>query len=49
MNRSQVTVLGDVCGWVPARSWIISLQHLLGYKVKSKWTLEAGHRYLFVD
>jgi hypothetical protein len=49
--KAQLTVLGDVGGWGTGAKLDYQFVTLLGYKLKpeSKWTLEAGYRYLFVD
>jgi hypothetical protein len=47
--KTQVTVLGDVGGWGTGAKLDYQFAALLGYKLSSRWTLEAGYRYLFVD
>jgi opacity protein-like surface antigen len=44
-----ITVLGDVGGWGTGSQLEYQVGGLLGYKVKPKWTLQAGYRYLYVD
>ena len=40
---------GDVGGWGVGSQLEYQIVGLLGYKLKPKWTLQAGYRYLFVD
>ena len=40
---------GDVGGWGTGSQLEYQVFGLLGYKVKPKWTLQAGYRYLYVD
>lgn len=44
-----VTVLGDVGGWGTGSQLEYQFAGLLGYKIKPKWTLQAGYRYVGVD
>ena len=44
-----VTILGDVGGWDAGSRLDYHIAGLLGYKVKRRWTLQAGYRYLSVD
>ncbi len=44
-----ITVGGDVGGWGTGSQLEYQVFGLLGYKVKPKWTLQAGYRYLYVD
>jgi len=44
-----VTILGDVGGWDAGSRLDYHVACLLGYKVKRRWTLQAGYRYLSVD
>jgi hypothetical protein len=42
-------ILGDVGGWGTGSQLEYQVAGLLGYKIKSKWTLQAGYRYLSID
>jgi len=44
-----VTILGDVGGWGTGSQLEYQFAGLLGFKIKPKWTLQAGYRYLSVD
>ncbi|HSZ63485.1 MAG TPA: hypothetical protein VK828_16920 [Terriglobales bacterium] len=44
-----IVVAGDVGGWGTGSQLEYQVAGLLGYKVKPKWTLQAGYRYLYVD
>ena len=44
-----VTVFGDVGGWGTGSQLEYQFAGLLGYRIKSTWTLQAGYRYLGVD
>jgi hypothetical protein len=44
-----VNILGDVGGWNTGSKLEYQVAGLLGYKVKPKWTLQVGYRYLNVD
>jgi hypothetical protein len=44
-----VNILGDVGGWDTGSHLEYQVAGLLGYKINSKWTLQAGYRYLYVD
>jgi hypothetical protein len=44
-----VNVLGDVGGWDTGSHLEYQVAGLLGYKIKPKWTLQAGYRYLSID
>ncbi len=48
-EKAQIHLLGDVGGWNATAKLDYQFAALLGYKVKPKWTLLAGYRYLFVD
>jgi len=47
--RTSVFLLGDVGGWNATANLDYQFAALLGYKIRPKWTLVAGYRYLFVD
>jgi len=42
-------VLGDVGGWGTGSQLEYQVGGVLGYKIKPKWTLQAGYRYLSID
>lgn len=42
-------VLGDVGGWGTGSQLEYQVSGLLGYRIKPKWTLQAGYRYLSID
>jgi hypothetical protein len=42
-------ILGDVGGWGTGSQLEYQVAGLLGYKIKPKWTLQAGYRYLSID
>jgi hypothetical protein len=42
-------ILGDVGGWGTGSQLEYQVAGVLGYKIKPKWTLEAGYRYLSID
>jgi hypothetical protein len=44
-----VNILGDVGGWDTGSHLEYQVAGVLGYKIKPKWTLQAGYRYLYVD
>jgi hypothetical protein len=44
-----VNILGDVGGWGTGSQLDYQVAGLLGYKIKPKWTLQAGYRYMGVD
>ena len=44
-----INVFGDVGGWATGSQLDYQFGAVLGYKIKPKWTLQAGYRYLFVD
>lgn len=48
-KKTVINLLGDVGGWGATANLDYQFAALLGYKLKPKWTLEAGYRYLFVD
>jgi hypothetical protein len=48
-KKAIITALGDVGGWNATANLDYQFAALLGYKICSKATLEAGYRYLFVD
>jgi len=47
--RTSIFLLGDVGGWNATANLDYQFAALLGYKIRPKWTLAAGYRYLFVD
>jgi len=47
--KASITLLGDVGGWGTGAKLDYQFATLLGYKLSSRWKLEAGYRYLFVD
>jgi hypothetical protein len=47
--KASITLLGDVGGWGTGAKLDYQFAALLGYKLSSRWKLEAGYRYLFVD
>jgi hypothetical protein len=47
--KMSITALGDVGGWNATSKLDYQFAGLLGYKIRPKWTLLAGYRYLFVD
>lgn len=44
-----ITIFGDVGGWGTGSQLEYQVGGALGYKIKPKWTLQAGYRYLHVD
>jgi hypothetical protein len=44
-----VNILGDVGGWDTGSKLEYQVAGVVGYKIKPKWTLQAGYRYLNVD
>jgi hypothetical protein len=47
--RIVVNILGDVGGWDTGSHLEYQVAGLLGYKIRPRWTLHAGYRYLSVD
>jgi hypothetical protein len=47
--KAGITIAGDAGGWGAGSQLEYQVVGLLGYKVKPKWTLQAGYRYLYVD
>jgi len=47
--KVSVSIGGDVGGWGTGSQLEYQVGALLGYKIKPKWTLEAGYRYLDVN
>jgi hypothetical protein len=43
------TIGGDVGGWGTGSQLDYQVAGVLGYKIKPKWTLQAGYRYLSID
>jgi hypothetical protein len=48
-EKVQIDLSGDVGGWDATAKLDYEFAALLGYKLKPKWTLLGGYRYLFVD
>jgi hypothetical protein len=48
-EKVEINTLGDVGGWGASAKLDYQFAALLGYKLKPKWTLLAGYRYLFID
>jgi hypothetical protein len=48
-EKVQLALLGDVGGWNATAKLDYQFAALAGYKLKPKWTLWTGYRYLFVD
>lgn len=48
-EKASVELLGDVGGWNATSKLDYQFAALLGYKIRPKWTLGAGYRYLFID
>lgn len=47
--KAEVTIAGDYGGWGVGAQQDYQVVGLLGYRIKPKWTLQAGYRYLDVD
>jgi hypothetical protein len=47
--KMEVTIAGDVGGWGAGSQLDYQVVGLVGYKIKPKWTLQAGYRYLDVN
>jgi hypothetical protein len=47
--KVSLTALGDVGGWNATAKLDYQFAGLLNFKVRNKWTMSAGYRYLFVD
>lgn len=47
--KMEVTIAGDVGGWGAGSQLDYQVVGLLGYKIKRKWRLQAGYRYLDVN
>jgi hypothetical protein len=47
--KTEVSIAGDYGGWGVGAQQDYQIVGLLGYRVKPKWTLQAGYRYLDVD
>jgi hypothetical protein len=47
--KVRVAIGGDVGGWGTGSQLDYQIFGLLGYKIKPKWTLQAGYRYLDVN
>ena len=47
--KMEITIAGDVGGWGAGSQLDYQVVGLLGYKIKPKWTLRAGYRYLDVN
>ena len=48
-RKTSLTALGDVGGWNATAKLDYQFSGLLNFKVRPKWVLSAGYRYLFVD
>jgi hypothetical protein len=48
-KKTVVNALGDVGGWGATSKLDYQFAALLGYKLRPRWTLMAGYRYVFVD
>jgi hypothetical protein len=48
-KKASVDLLGDVGGWNATSKLDYQFAALLGYKIRPKWTLVGGYRYLFID
>jgi hypothetical protein len=48
-DKLIVNVLGDVGGWDATSKLDYQIAGVVGYNLSSRWTLQAGWRYLFVD
>lgn len=48
-EKAVIDLQGDVGGWNATAKLDYQFAALLGYKLRPKWTLSAGYRYLFVD
>jgi hypothetical protein len=48
-SRIVVNILGDVGGWGAGSQLDYQVVGILGYRIKPKWTLQAGYRYLDVN
>jgi hypothetical protein len=49
LPKIVVNILGDVGGWGTGSQLEYQVAGLLGYRIKPRWTLQVGYRYLFVD
>jgi hypothetical protein len=47
--KVDATIAGDVGGWGVGSQLDYQVVGLLGYKIKPRWTLQAGYRYLDVN
>jgi hypothetical protein len=47
--KIEANILGDVGGWGTGSQLEYQVAGVLGYKIKPKWTLQAGYRYLNID
>jgi hypothetical protein len=47
--KIEADILGDVGGWGTGSQLEYQVAGVLGYKIKPKWTLQAGYRYLSID
>lgn len=48
-EKWNINLIGDVGGWNATAKLDYQFAPLLAYKLKPKWTLLAGYRYLFID
>jgi hypothetical protein len=49
LPRLEVTIAGDVGGWGAGSQLDYQVVGLLGYRLKPRWTLQVGYRYLDVN
>lgn len=47
--KVSLTALGDVGGWNATAKLDYQFAGLLNFRVRPKWTMSAGYRYLFID
>jgi opacity protein-like surface antigen len=48
-SKVEVNILGDVGGWGTGSQLDYQVVGILGYRIKPKWMLQAGYRYLDVN
>jgi hypothetical protein len=49
MQKTRVTIFGDVGGWGTGSQLEYQVGGLLGYDLKKAWRMQAGYRYMDVD
>ena len=49
LPRLEAAIAGDVGGWGAASQLDYQVVGLLGYRLKPRWTLQVGYRYLAVN